>query len=444
MDKSTDVVIIGAGAAGLAAAERLHRKEKDVIVLEARDRIGGRVWTLHPESLTVPVELGAEFIHGPAEEVMEIAERENLATVDIAHGQRWTNESGRLHRFDDFFARVNEVMARLGKHTPDRSFADALARNLSISAKDRALAKQYIEGFDAADTHDVSEASLADDATPNETRREERIGRVLKGYGSIIDALAEPVRGRIRLNTIATKVKWKRGSVEVHSTNRKGKSLPVIRARRAIIAVPLGVLQAGAGELGAIEFDPPMPEKERASGKLAMGAVVRIALEFDEPFWTEPRFSSRSANDRLETMAFLHVREQTAFPVWWTPYPVRAPLLVGWRGGPGARDLARRTRSELSDEAIGSLATALNTSRRMVKRHLVRAHYHDWVNDPFSRGAYSYVRVGGRRAPSVLAKPVEGTLFFVGEHVDPEGRSGTVHGAIANAWSATDEHRDRR
>lgn len=427
-----EVVIIGAGAAGLAAAERLHRKKKDVIILEARNRIGGRIWTLHPESLTVPVELGAEFIHGPAEEVMKIAEREKLATVDIAHGQRWTNESGRLHRFDDFFDRINGVMSKLGKHTPDRSFADALARNRSISAKDRALAIQYIEGFDAADTHDISEASLADDATPEETRREERIGRVVKGYDSIIDALAEPVKDRIRLGTIVTKVKWKRGGVEVHSTNRKGKSLPVIRARRAIIAIPLGVLQAGAGELGAIEFDPPLPDKERAAGKLAMGAVVRIALEFDEPFWTEPRFSQRVANDRLETMAFLHLQGRIAFPVWWTPYPVRAPLLVGWRGGPGARELARLKRGEIIDEAIGSLATALNTSRATLKKHFVRAHYHDWVNDPFSRGAYSYVRVGGTRASSALAKPVQGTLFFVGERVDPEGRSGTVHGAIGS------------
>jgi monoamine oxidase len=163
-----------------------------------------------------------------------------------------------------------------------------------------------------------------------------------------------------------------------------------------------------------------------------MGAVVRVAIEFDEPFWTEPRFSSRAANDRLETMAFLHVQGRTAFPVWWTPYPVRAPLLVGWRGGPGARELARRSRSEIIDEAMGSLATALHTSRATLWKHFVRAHYHDWVNDPFSRGAYSYVRVGGMHASSALARPVQGTLFFVGEHLDPKGRSGTVHGAIGS------------
>ena len=438
MGETTDVVIIGAGAAGLAAAERLHDKKRDVIVLEARDRIGGRIWTLHPESLTVPVELGAEFIHGTAEEVMEIADRAKLATVDIAQ-QRWVNEGGRLHRQDDLLTRIAGVMGRLERHTPDRSFADALARNRSVSAKDRALAKQFIEGFEAADTRDISESSLVDDATPEETRRERRIGRVVNGYDAIIDALAAPVRDRIRLNTIVTKVKWKRGSVEVHSTDRKGRARPVIRARRAIIAVPLGVLQAGAGELGAIEFDPPLPEKDRAAGKMTMGAVVRVALEFDEAFWAEPRFSSRRAGDRLETMAFLRVEGRTAFPAWWTPYPVRAPLLVGWRGGPGARDLARRTRGEIIDEAIGSLATALDTSRRTVKKHLVRAHYHDWDNDPFSRGAYSYVRVGGTRAPGALAKSVEGTLYFAGEHVERGRRSGTVHGAIASGWSAAEE-----
>ena len=158
---------------------------------------------------------------------------------------------------------------------------------------------------------------------------------------------------------------------------------------------------------------------------------MRVALEFDEPFWTESRFSSPRANDPLETMAFLHAQQRTAFPVWWTPYPVRAPLLVGWRRGPGARDLARRARSEIIDEASGSLATALCTSRRTVKKHFLRAHYHDWVNDPFSRGAYSYMQVGGLRASRALAKPVQGTLYFAGNHVDPEGRSGTMHGAVA-------------
>jgi monoamine oxidase len=141
-------------------------------------------------------------------------------------------------------------------------------------------------------------------------------------------------------------------------------------------------------------------------------------------------------NDRLETMAFLDVEKRIAFQVWWTPYPVRAPLLVGWRGGQGARDLARRKRSEIIDEAIGSLATALNTSRATLKKHFVRAHYHDWENDPFSRGAYSYVRVGGTRASSALAKPVQGTLFFVGEHVERGERSRTVHGAVESGWSA--------
>jgi monoamine oxidase len=170
-----------------------------------------------------------------------------------------------------------------------------------------------------------------------------------------------------------------------------------------------------------------------------MGAVVRVALEFDEMFWTEPRFSSRVANDWLETMAFLHVEKRVAFPVWWTPYPVRAPLLVGWRGGPSARDLARRTRGEIIDEVIGSLATALSTSPRTVKKHLVRTHYHDWDNDPFSRGAYSYVRVGGTRAPGALAKAVQGTLHIAGEHVERGGRSGSVHGAIGSGTSAAKE-----
>lgn len=440
MTENTDVVIVGAGVAGLAAAERLHQHKRDVIVLEARDRIGGRVLTLHPKSLAVPVELGAEFVHGEAPEIRKIADRGGLRVMDIA-ANRWTNDGGRVRSVEDFWTGLKSTIPRLDEsRTPDRSFADALARHRSIKATDRAFAKQYVEGFYAADTHDVSERSLAGDAFSGADKRERRAGRLVEGYDGLIAALAAPILDRVRFGAVIHTIRWRRGNVEIHVRDRGGKERSVIRARRAVIALPLGVLKAGTGELGAVEFDPPLPDRQRAAERMAMGGVVRIALEFDTPFWTESRFEARfSGGADLDTMAFLQVPGRAEFPVWWTSYPVRAPLLVGWRGGPGALYLARRTRNEVTAAAVNSLAMAFATSPRVVKRHLVAAHLHDWINDPFSRGGYSYVRVGGMRAPAILAKPVQGTLHFAGEHVDRDGRSGTVHGAIASGWTAADE-----
>jgi len=433
------VVVIGAGAAGLAAAQRLSKNGVDVTVLEARDRIGGRIWTLHPDTLTVPVELGAEFLHGDAPEIHEIARDAKLRTIDIA-GRRWVGSAGRLQVTDDFWERLDHVMRRLDeKRKPDRSFADALARMRGLDATDRLLAIHWVEGFQAADTTLISERSLAEGGSPKDAVRARRIGRVIEGYDSVIAALADRVLDRVQLGVIATGVRWKKGRVEVASRDQGGEPKPVIGAKAAIVTVPLGVLHATPGTIGAIDFDPPLRDKQRATSMLVMGGVVRVALQLDRPFWVEERFAVHMGDDRFDTMAFLQARARLAFPVWWTQYPIRAPLLVAWCGGPGALAMAKLSRDQVVSAAIESLAKVLGMAPRTIDKHVVAAHMHDWINDPFSRGAYSYPGVGGDKAGKTLAKPVQGTLYFAGEHADSEGRNGTVPGAIASGWRAADE-----
>jgi monoamine oxidase len=433
------VAVIGAGASGLAAAHRLRAAGVEVTVLEARDRIGGRIWTLHPESITEPVELGAEFLHGDTPELDEIARDAKLRVVDIA-GRQWASTNGRLRLMDDFWERLDRVMRRLDENRdPDRSFADAIARLRAVAPMDRQLAVQYVEGFQAADPKLISERSLAEGGSPDDDVRERRIRRVLEGYDRVIDSLAATVLGRIRLGVVVTGIRWRKGRVEIAARDHGGEPLPIIRARAAIVTVPLGVLNAPTGAIGAIAFDPPLRDKERAARKLVMGGVVRVVLQLDRPFWAEKRFAKHAGDDRFDTMAFLQSRVRTPFPVWWTSYPVRAPLLVGWRGGPAALAMATMTRDEIVASAIDSLASLLGMSHRAIDKHVVAAHMHDWTNDPFARGAYSYVGVSGDTASGTLAKPAQGTLYFAGEHVDKEGRNGTVHGAIASGWNAADE-----
>jgi len=204
----------------------------------------------------------------------------------------------------------------------------------------------------------------------------------------------------------------------------------VVRARAAIITVPLGVLLARQDERGAITFAPRPPVLDRVRGGLAMGSVVRVAILFRERWWTE-----RRRGDSLESMSFLH-GDSGDVPVWWSLHPARLPLMVGWVGGPGAARLGRRGAEQIEDRALSALAKNLGVSRRRVSSQVEAFWTHDWENDPFSRGAYSYPLVGGADSAPQLARSLESTLWFAGEAADPEGRNGTVHGAIGSGRRA--------
>jgi monoamine oxidase len=426
-----NVIVIGAGAAGLAAASRLGEEGIDVTVLEARDRIGGRVWTTEADSM--PIELGAEFLHGDTPELNEIIEGAGLRSVDVA-GRRWTPRAGRLRIMDDFWERLDGIMGRLDEaRDPDRSFAEAARRMKSAPRADLALTRQYVEGFHAADTGEISECALAAGGSPGDDVRERRIGRVLEGYGAVVHALAAPVSARIRFGSVVSGVEWRKSRVSVTSRDASGAPLPVLDATAAIVTVPLGVLLDGS-----IRFTPPVPAVMRAAEQLRAGGVVKVVLQCDEPFWMDRDFGKRVADERLDTMSFLHGPADSDFPVWWTQYPVRAPVLVGWRGGPGAAELSGLSHDEVVDRATTSLAEVLGVNRTEVRRRVVAGFTHDWIADPYARGAYSYVGVGGVGASARLGRPVEGTLWFAGEHADREERNGTVHGAIASGRAAAD------
>jgi monoamine oxidase len=431
-----NVIVIGAGAAGLAAASRLSEKGAAVTVLEARDRIGGRIWTAHPSSLVLPVELGAEFLHGETAEIDEIVAADKLRSIDVA-GRRWAPAGDRLRIIDDFWERLDRVMRRLDEdRDPDRSFAIALKAMRSAKPADRALARQFVEGFHAADLTLISEQSLAAGGSPRGDVRERRIGRVLDGYDAIVRSLAAPVLDRVQLGRVVTEIRWEKGSVSVASRDASGMAMSVVEGHAVCVTVPLGVLKTDPAA-GGLRFNPPIRRAKELQW-LEMGTVAKVILQLDEPFWVERNFAKKVADERLDTWSFLHGRDDVPFPVWWTSYPVRAPVLVGWRGGQGALALSGLAKDEVIAAGLASLASLLGVSRRTVERRLVAGFTHDWTTDPFSRGAYSYVAVGGAGTPKRMAKPVESTIFFAGEHADAEERNGTVHGAIASGRAAAD------
>jgi monoamine oxidase len=432
-----DVAIIGAGVAGLAAMRVLEEHGIRTCVLEGRDRIGGRIWTARDARVVHPIELGAEFVHGSAPQLLALA-RDARMLLYTVEGDRWRARSGRLTRLDDFWTRLHTVMRHLDAKKADRSFADFLddAPGGRSAADARALARAFVEGFHAADATRISARALADGGSPSEDPGEQRQMRILDGYDRIPDWLAQGFRHRIMTESVVERIEWADGDVEILARRRQEPSLTTIGARAAVITVPLGVLLAPADERGAIAFSPPLPVLDHVRTRLTMGAVVRVIVLFRERWWAE-RLRSTPRGASLESMSFLH-GDSPDVPVWWSLHPVQAPVMIGWAGGPAAQRLSGRASTEIQDRALAALAANLGVTRRRVLAQVEACWTHDWQHDPFSRGAYSYALVGGADGARDLARPIERTLWFAGEAADPEGRNGTVHGAIDSGRRAAE------
>ncbi len=169
MNQRCDVAIVGAGVAGLAAMRILEGRAVPTLVLEARERIGGRIATVRDRRIPHPIEVGAEFVHGSAPELDEIA-REAGLIVYAVDGERWRSRGGRLTRLEDFWDRLEVVARRLDARKADRSFAEFLdaAPGGRRAADARALMRSFVEGFHAADTRRISMRALADGGIPED------------------------------------------------------------------------------------------------------------------------------------------------------------------------------------------------------------------------------------------------------------------------------------
>lgn len=261
----------------------------------------------------------------------------------------------------------------------------------------------------------------------------------MTGYGPLIERLADPVRADIRLGAVASVVRWRDGEVEVVCRDAADEPLETFVARAVVVSVPAGVLAAANVGPGAIRFDPPVPTAARAIELTAMGAVVRLVLRFRHAFWRDEKLADRLSVLDLDQMSFIQSRQPMDFPVLWTTYPVASPVIIAWTGGPRASALARLAVDDLTRRAVQSLAAIFGLKPAMLRRELVATYHHDWINDPFARGAYSYARVGGANACERLSRPISRTIWFAGEAADRLGRTGTVHGAIDSGWRAADE-----
>jgi monoamine oxidase len=424
-----DVIVIGAGAAGLAAARVLARASLRTIVLEARDRIGGRVLSQPTARAVLPAELGGEFIHGPAAETMGLLREIGSAAITTG-GEGWAVDGNGVLRPEErdfgssagIFSGVYELPEDETVERYLQRFADDPARRQAASE-----AQMFAEGFDAVDPAIASARGIADEWNSGVDASSTR---PLGGYPPLFAHLLEAcVDGGadIRLDSMVERVAWSRGAVSVQARDGSGDRV-TLRARALIVTLPAGVLSDPAG----VVFEPELPVAKRdALAKLPMGEVVKVVLEFRTPFWEQLH------DGRFAEASFFRAAPHS-FAAYWLQYPVHGEIVCAWAGGPRAiamRDLSADGRIERALDGFGTLLGA----PALARSEFARGFVHDWLHDPFARGAYSYLAVGGGNARVVLAEAVDDTLFFGGEATANDGQGGTVNGALETGERAARE-----
>ncbi|GAB3385833.1 FAD-dependent oxidoreductase [Humibacter soli] len=420
-----DTIIVGAGMSGVTAARMLADSGQHVVVLEARDRVGGRMWT--DRSAGFPVDLGASWIHGiDGSAVWDLARALEVPTIEFTVGS--FQAGGRpIANFDDDGARMDA--AATDQWIADMATADeALQRLVAtmphgetyLAATEQVLAGMpwddvRIENVREFFRHRVEEqcgAWIGDlDAHGLD---EDLIDGDEVIFGNGYDELPRAI-GRnldIRLRQVVRAVSWSPSGVTITTDEES------FEADRAVVTVPLGVLKSGA-----ISFDPDLPDDvAEPIERLGMGVFNKVFLEFPERFWDDGLYAIRQLGTPGEH--------------WHSWYDVSAvsgrPMLLTFAAGPWGREV-----QEWEDEAV--VADVVDTLRGMfggsvpdpIARRVTR-----WGQDPYSVGSYSYVATGASHHDhDALAGPVGGVLHLAGEATWGD-EPATVEGAFRSGHRA--------
>ncbi|WP_139920836.1 NAD(P)/FAD-dependent oxidoreductase [Hymenobacter sp. DG01] len=422
-----DILIIGGGAAGLLAARTLARAGRRVLLLEARNRLGGRIDTSPEGGFSQPVEGGAEFLHGDVPLTRQLLAEAGIVCHDTA-GTTYEVEAGRARPAESFFDDMPLLLEKLRELPHDVVLNSFLARYFP-EPEHRTMREQvrrFAEGYDAADASRASTFALRDEWSGNGA---EDSPRPEGGYGRLVEWLAQDAQAAgvtVQLNTQVTELHWQPGQVRVRCADGQ-----VLQASQVLLTVPLGVLQAQPGEAGYLHLKPDLPQHREAARALGFGPVIKVLLEFDAPIWEQ---AAPQLAQPLPNLDFLF--SDAAIPTWWSQFPDPRPILTGWLAGPAAHRRRHAPDAELLAEALDSVAYLLDTTPEFLREHLRAHRIVNWAADPLARGAYSYSALHATAHRAALATPVAGTLFIAGEGVYQGPYIGTVEAALVSGATA--------
>jgi monoamine oxidase len=417
-------VVIGAGAAGLAAAATLQAAGRSVRVLEARNRIGGRVWTDRSFN-GFPLEHGAEFIHGDRALTWHWINQLQAATIAVERFKSYAYAlDGQLQTypqvlqqpgFAQIFKAEAEDLVEVNLSRPDCSLADWL-QALGIADPGRSLVGGLWANSFLTTPDQLSLLDLAHEAKIHHAGHGDF--HLTEGYDRILEKLAEGLQ--IQLETAVEQIDWQGPTVRVwaRQLGQPEHELVEFSAEQVVITVPVALLQQQV-----IDFQPALPvAKQAAIQTLKMGPVVKLHLEFSDIFW-DPEVSLWASTGSM--------------PVWWAPgyhQPNVPPMLTAFVGGERGLALGQGIETAAIEQGLADLCHLFGSQApRQLYRQGKRIV---WANDPWARGGYCYAPVGGSGARQALAAPVENRLFFAGEAAVTTSNPATVHGAIQSGQAA--------
>jgi monoamine oxidase len=412
-DRMRTIIIVGGGICGLAAATALLEHGNRVTILEATDRLGGRIHTLQGK-FSQPVELGAEFIHGKQPRTFALIKEARCKAV-LRKGNHYTILNGFVNKGDMVDDEWDIFMRELNNLQQDTDLTHFLNTHFGGPEYNglRERVRRFAEGFDLADPDRVSTISLGKEWSNSDDEHQYHIAG---GYQQLIDYLAKEVRdmgGTILTGSKVVEIHWRKGRLTAILEN--GSTLD---AEHAIITVSLGILKKGK-----LHFIPPIPDHEEAFRNIGFGGAIKFLFEFNEPFWLD-----RDAGP-FKKLSFIF--SDAPVPTWWTQRPDKFPLLTGWIGATPAY-AAPKESDELYENAERSLCYILKCDSTNLRSQLNHWHIANWNEDPNHFGAYTYPMIRTPDARRLLTTPVSETLFFAGEGLHEGDSSGTVEAALAN------------
>ena len=404
-----DVIIIGAGAAGLMAMQELVATGHKVCLLEASDSLGGRINTIGREGFDNEVETGAEFIHGNATVTMDLLKQANISYTPVS-GDMIPIEKGVWFdepENDRSMELLNEKISLLKDDCTIRHFLDIFFAEEEYEEV-RTFIQLLAEGYCLADIDTASIFSFQKDIS----HFEETDYRITGGYQSLINYLFETCEDKatVHFSSEVYNIVYRENDVMVNT--KDGKSY---QATKLIITVSAGVLKAAD-----ISFNPQLDEHETAITQLGFGSVVKFLLQFSEPFWEK----------KSKNLTFA-LSDET-IPTWWTQLPQRTCLLTGWLGGPAAREASRLSGDELYELALKSLSNIFSMDISQLRSLLTHHKIVCWDNNSYVKGGYSFNTLSSESAKEILRKPVMNTIFFAGEAIYSGEFQGTVEAALVS------------